>query len=354
MYGMSTSPILHGDRLILVLDDDANLEGSELSRSRLVALNKQTGETMWETPRPFNRSNWSTPMIWEHEQGTDLVVLGNGRVYGYHPWTGSEKWYVEGFSRETISIPVAGRDHLFVSASMQGGRGDVRLDPEPFWNAMLRFDQDEDGRVARTEITEQFTFPIRPELPLGHPGFGIPLPTNPEARSKRQQDIFNWRDKNQDGYWTREEFVEDMEVGRGRPNLAAIRPGGQGNATDSHVDWTLRRGIPEIPSPIYHAGYLYLVRDGGFLRCVRADDGEVMYRERLGTIGQYAASPVIANGRLYLFSATGTVTVVATGETFQISHQADLGENVQATPALDEDTLYLRTKSRLVAYRQGN
>jgi outer membrane protein assembly factor BamB len=118
MYGTSTSPILHNDRLILVLDDDENLPDSQLSRSKVIALDKTTGEPLWKTPRPYNRGAWSTPMIWTHQHGTDLVVLGNGRVYGYEPTTGSEKWYANGFAREPIAVPVAGDGQLYVSVPM--------------------------------------------------------------------------------------------------------------------------------------------------------------------------------------------------------------------------------------------
>jgi len=351
MYGVATSPILHGQRLILVLDDDANLEGSRLSRSKVVALDKATGEPIWETPRPYNRGAWSSPMIWKHDGGTELVVLGNGRVYGYDPATGRETWHVSGFAREPIGVPVAGNGQLYVSVSMQGGRGDVELDPEPFWTAMLHFDRNGDGLIGRDEITKDFTSPFRPELPPGHPGFGSPLPTDPEKRSKRQNDIFNWRDRNKDGFWTKEEFTADMRVGRGQPNLAAIRPGGQGDITESHVIWNLRRGIPEIPSPVYHSDRLYLVRSGGILSCVRSDTGEVIYRERLGASGQYSSSPVIANDHIYLFSNKGVLTVAKCGDEFIVTHQADLDVSLSATPAMDQNSLYLRTDDAVMAFR---
>jgi outer membrane protein assembly factor BamB len=351
MYGVATSPILHEQQLILVLDDDVDLPGSKLSRSKVVAFDKATGEPAWETPRPYNRGAWSTPMIWRHEGGPDLVVLGNGRVYGYEPATGAEKWYVSGFAREPISVPVAGDGQLYVSVSMQGGRGDVQLDPEPFWAAMLQFDRNGDDRIGRDEITEHFTLPFRPELQLGHPGFGLPLPTDPDRRQNAQNRIFDWRDRNKDGFWTKEEFTADLSVGRGRPSLAAIRPGGTGDITESHVNWNLRRGIPEIPSPAFHAGRLYLVRDGGILSCVSAATGAVLYRERLGAAGQYCASPVIANDHLYLVSAKGVLTVVKCGETFKMVHQADLKASVAATPAMDPHSLYVRTDEALLAFR---
>ena len=85
---MSTSPILHGDKLILVLDDERNMPGGKLSRSKIICLNKATGEPLWETPRPFNRSGWSTPTIWAHEGGTELVVLD---VAGFPL---RRRWYV--------------------------------------------------------------------------------------------------------------------------------------------------------------------------------------------------------------------------------------------------------------------
>lgn len=351
MYGVATSPILDGPRLILVLDDDANLSDSRLSRSKVIALDKATGEPVWETARPYNRGAWSTPMIWRHEQGTDLVVLGNGRAYGYDPTTGAERWHVNGFAREPIAVPVAGDGQLYLSVSMQGGRGDEQLDPEPFWTAMLHFDRDGDGRIGRDEITEDFTLPFRPELPPSHPGFGMPLPTEPEQRRRRQNDIFGRRDRDKDGFWTKDEFTADMTVGHGQPNLMAIRPGKEGDITETHVRWNLRRGIPEIPSPIYHAGRLYLVRSGGILSCVNTDTGDVLYRERLGASGQYSASPVMANDHVVLFSCDGVVTVVKCGDTFAVTHQSDLGVPVTATPAMDRDSLYLRTDDALLAFR---
>ena len=142
-----------------------------------------------------------------------------------------------------------------------------------------------------------------------------------------------------------------MKVGSGRPFLAAVRPGGRGDVTESHVIWTLGKGIPEIPSPIFHRGRLYLVRAGGTLSCVNAETGHVVYRERLGVSGQYNASPVIANDHVYIFSENGVAMVVPCGNTFRIAHRSKLGASVAATPAVDRDTLYVRTENRLVAFR---
>ena len=93
------------------------------------------------------------------------------------------------------------------------------------------------------------------------------------------------------------------------------------------------------------------MRDGGILSCVHAETGDVVYQERTGATGQYTASPVVANDYLYLISAEGVVTVLKTGDAFAVAHQAKLGASVSATPALDENTLYIRTADGLIAFR---
>ena len=112
LYGMTASPIVHDDLLYMVLDDDANMADSRLSKSKVIALNKTDGKLVWETPRPFHRSGWSTPAIWKHKDGVELVVLGNGQLRGYDARTGEELWHVNGFSRETIRALLEGRHAL--------------------------------------------------------------------------------------------------------------------------------------------------------------------------------------------------------------------------------------------------
>jgi len=352
LYGSSTSPIGYEDLLILVLDDDNNLPGSRVSRSRILAVRKADGETAWETPRPFQRSGWSTPIIWKHGEEKELVVLGNGRLCGYALPSGEEKWHVTGFSRETISMPLAGAGMVFASASKRGGAPDLNPDPQPFWDAVIRFDANGDKKLQRQEMTGHFTFPFRPELPLGHPGYGMPLPKDPRQRARRLDGMFHWMDKNKDGSWSEKEFISNLTVGQGKPLLVAVRPGGKGDVTDSHLAWTLSRNVPEIPSPTFYRDRIYLICNGGVLAAADAANGKLLYRERLGGLGQYSASPVVANDHLYLCSEEGLVTVVKTGDELQIVHQRELGERVFVTPALDASTLYLRGEKHLWAFRQ--
>jgi outer membrane protein assembly factor BamB len=351
LYGVSTSPILSGELLLLVLDNDANLPDSRLSQSKIIALNKSTGDLVWETPRPFQRSAWSTPTVWSHEGGDELVVLGSGWLRGYDLASGVEKWFVSGFSRETISRPIVGDGVVFASASMIGGVADAQPDPEPFWGAVMRFDTNGDSRLQHDEMTEHFTFPIRPDLPVGHPGFGLPLPKDETKRQQRLEGLFASIDKDKDGCWTKDEFLSHVSFNRGKPNLVAVRPGGQGDVSQSHVVWSLHRNIPEIPSPVLYHDRIYLVRDGGILSAVDARNGTVVHRRRLQAAGHYRSSPVVANDHVYVISEAGVVSVVKAGEQFKVVHQQALGEPVAATPAIDESTIYIRTENRLFAFR---
>jgi outer membrane protein assembly factor BamB len=123
-----------------------------------------------------------------------------------------------------------------------------------------------------------------------------------------------------------------------------------GALADTAVRWSLERGIPEIPSPLLYRGRLYTVQDGGLLRCLDPETGREFYRERLGPLGRYSASPIAADGRIYLVSATGTVVVAKAGDTFQKLAQSSLGEPVMATPALVGDRIYLRSGKHLWAF----
>jgi len=350
LYGTSSSPISHGDLLILVVDDDANLPNSRVSQSRILALRKKDGSTVWERPRPFHRSGWSTPTIWEHDQGKELVVLGNGSLRSYSLPEGEEIWQVDGFSRETIARPMVGNGLVFASGSKLGGSADLKTDPQPFWKAVISFDANGDDRLERKEMTGHFTFPFRPQLPPGHPGYGLPLPKDPSKRKKRLDGMFFWMDKDKDGFWDKDEFIGNLTIGRGKPLLVAVKPGGKGNVTDTHVEWEFNKGIPEVPSPILHENLIYMVSNGGVLTCVGTGEGKMIYRQRLEGRGQYVASPVVAGNNLILASEEGLISAVRTGVEFKLLGQFELGESIQVTPALGKKTLYVRGKKNLWAF----
>ena len=92
--------------------------------------------------------------------------------------------------------------------------------------------------------------------------------------------------------------------------------------------------MPEIASPLFYRDRLYLVRDGGLLTSYAPDGTVHLDRKRLGVLGQYAASPVAADGRIYAASVSGTIVVFRAGDTFEVLARNDLGEPLMATPAI--------------------
>jgi outer membrane protein assembly factor BamB len=131
----------------------------------------------------------------------------------------------------------------------------------------------------------------------------------------------------------------------------AVTPGGTGDiAGTQHVAWQLDRNTPDVPSPVIHAGLVYLVRETGQVLCIDAKTGEEYYNER--TVGgQHRASPVVADGKLYVTSRSGVIKVIATGKEFKLLATNDLGEDQTASPVPLGDTLYLRTFDALWAIR---
>ncbi|MBM3839914.1 MAG: hypothetical protein FJ398_18480, partial [Verrucomicrobia bacterium] len=131
----------------------------------------------------------------------------------------------------------------------------------------------------------------------------------------------------------------------------AVRPGGRGDITESHLAWKQTRGLPYVPSPLFYEGRVYVIKNGGMASCYEARTGRVLYQEeRLGALGDYYASPVAADGKIYYASQQGVVTVVKAGDTFHVLARNDLEEQIMATPAIVDGNIYLRTANYLSAF----
>ena len=139
--------------------------------------------------------------------------------------------------------------------------------------------------------------------------------------------------------------------GRAGPTLA-IRPGGQGNVTDTHVAWKTTRGSPFVPSPLVYGDYLYLVNDmSSIITCLNAKTGETMWQERLGRPRRegVSASPVVVDDKLFVTNDDGQTFVMKTGPVFELLHTNDIGARTLASPALVDGTWYIRTARELIA-----
>jgi outer membrane protein assembly factor BamB len=139
--------------------------------------------------------------------------------------------------------------------------------------------------------------------------------------------------------------------GRAGPTFA-IRPGGAGNVTSTHVAWSVRRGSPFVPSGIVAGDVLYLVNDSqSILTGLEAKTGQVLFQQRLGVAQRegFSASPVAADGKVFFTNDDGETFVVKAGRQFSLLRVNQLDERVLASPALVEGTWYIRTASSLLA-----
>jgi outer membrane protein assembly factor BamB len=140
-----------------------------------------------------------------------------------------------------------------------------------------------------------------------------------------------------------------IATGFHQPAILAVRPDGTGDVTRTHVVWTLTRGAPFTPSPILVGTELLVVSDIGILTCVDAKTGAILWQQRLG--GNYSASPVYADGRVYFQSEEGVTTVIAPGRTFERLAESRLDDVTLASLAVAHGSFYLRGRSHL--YRIG-
>jgi outer membrane protein assembly factor BamB len=143
---------------------------------------------------------------------------------------------------------------------------------------------------------------------------------------------------------------------RGR-HFFAVRPGGSGNISldeggNSHslIAWQVSKGGPYTPTPIVYGDYLYVCADNGVLSCYRAQTGELVYQKRISeTGGSYSASPIAADGKLYLASEDGEVQVIKAGAEFERIASNPMGESLMATPAISGGLIFIRGQHHLFA-----
>jgi outer membrane protein assembly factor BamB len=288
--------------------------------SSLLAVDLNSGKTVWETPRANMLGSFGTPVLWQNERAMEVVVPGSLCLKGYALKTGNENWVIRGTTSYACTTPVTAEGLLFYAA-WSDGKSD---DPLPPWEKFLEeHDKNKDGVVTLDEFDEN------------------------------SRDYFRGYDVNRDGKIDRSDWDQiQASLAKGENVMVAVKPGGRGDISQTHVAWKATRGLPYIASPLYYDGRIYLVKTGGMLSSLDAKSGQPFYlQERLGADGFYYSSPVAAAGRIYLASQRGTVTVVkAGGDKPEILHQVDFGEPIYASPALAGDKLYLRTRSQLYAF----
>lgn len=136
-------------------------------------------------------------------------------------------------------------------------------------------------------------------------------------------------------------FPTGFSVGQ----LLAVRTGGNGLLSDSSVAWRVKRGVSNKPSILLVDDLIFMIGDTGIASCIDAKSGEVVWQQRIG--GEYSASPVYADGKLWFFSEDGKTTVIKPGRTFEQVAENRLDEGFLASPAIAGKAFYLRTRTHL-------
>ena len=125
----------------------------------------------------------------------------------------------------------------------------------------------------------------------------------------------------------------------------AVRLGGRGDVTQTHVAWQTTDEVPHVPSMLYVSPRLYSVTEAGIAKCFTGATGEVLWRQRLG--GKFSASPVYADGKVYFLSEKGETTVIEDGPQYKVVAENDLGETCCASPAISQGNIFIRTEKML-------
>ena len=168
--------------------------------------------------------------------------------------------------------------------------------------------------------------------------------------------FFDNNDTNKDGKITREEWDAQMKImSASKTSAFALKPGCKGDATANMI-WKKTKGLPYVPSAIVYKGQYVMVKDGGLVTAYDAKTGKELYvQDRAVAGGRYYASPVAANGMIYFTSLDdGIITVLKAGTEMPetVAKNPKLGERTAATPAIADDTLYVRTAKHLYAFAE--
>lgn len=316
-FGSGVSPIVADGAVVLLRDTRTD--------PKIIAVDMTTGSPKWEKKRQ-SLNSYGTPVIWDTPSGKQVAAPGHVRMVGYDLRTGGEKWSYVGMPSGCCTSPVA-VDGTLLFAGWSGGEPDDKEHQMPTFDDLLKLaDTNKDGVLSKEE-----------------------------AQKTMLKDFFDNQDDNKDGLLTREEYEATMKfMMEGKNSAFALKPGASGEVTESQVLWKKKKGLPWIASAIAYRGQLVMVKDGGMVTAYDIKSGKDVYvQERVAAGGRYYATPVAANGHIYLVTFDdGAVTVLKAGadKPTVVAKNPKLNERVAATPAIADDTLYIRTDKHLYAF----
>jgi len=329
-WGPAMSPVLYKDLVLFCQDDDLY--------PAFYALDKHTGEIRWRDDRSDMAVNYSHPVIAQTERGDEIVVAGTGMLIGYDPAKGKRLWWAKTLLRNIKTTPVAQDGVIYISLQ-SGGIANQWLAPA---------DQSETGNNDGKSTKEEM------QAFVGE--FKIP-----EAFYKK---TFERGDKNDDGYLEGEE----LDIAFLHPDnfagasysaedpadeyVMAVRAGGSGDVTESHLLWKHETKYTDhIVSPLVLDGRMLLVKGGGISTVFDTETGESLRKpKRIGNAGEYFASPIYGDGKIYVAGENGRVVVLENSADYELLAKNELGESIVATPAIADGRLVVRTRTRLFCF----
>jgi outer membrane protein assembly factor BamB len=313
-YGMASSPVLTGDLVVLLCD--------QRSGSFLIALDRKTGVQRWKQARPQAIEGWATPIVFRPRPGTnetELVVLGSTRLEAYARETGEPRWWMPLGSSGAMGTPVVSGDTVFVSTL-----GSTEPALPAFDSYLQKLDTNKDRRLSAREL----------------------------SADKEMSEHFGWIDVDGDDFITETEWNTTRDLAVGEYGAIAVRPAGaRGKLEPSALRWRFQKNLPYIPAPLIYQDVLYLVKTGGIITSLDPATGRSLKEGRSpDALGEYYASPVAADGKVYLANVDGRITVLKASAQWEILGVNDVGDEIHATPALSGGRLYVRTRGFLYCF----
>jgi outer membrane protein assembly factor BamB len=337
-FGSGTSPAVAGE-LVLINT------GKGMEKLTLLALDRRTGKTVWQQDRPRGMATglWSTPVVRPTERGDEVIVAGGQEAAAYGLADGSVRWQAKGLPFISLSTPAIGDGLLFLTLTNPVGDLDENVVKLPAFDELLKkYDKNKDGKLSADELPDNLVLFTRGRA-------------DKIGDWAKVRDAISMYDKDKDKALNREEWQEmvsslaklgsQMQIA-----VVAIRLDGKGDVSQTHVAWKESKSVPEVPSPLYHQGRVYLVSDKAIVTCRDAKSGKEIYRERLGGRGACYSSPVLGDGKIYVGTDGGVLVVFKPGDRFEVMARNDLKEGIVATPALVDNKIYLRTFQHLYAF----
>ncbi len=321
-FGMGSSPILADDKLLLNCDSE--------SGSFFIAVNKKTGKVIYRIERPEFTRGFSTPILFKPTNAPlQVLVAGSLRLSAYDVATGKEVWHLRGLTWQIKPTPVLGKGMLYVLGWAGGADPGQQETIPPFAEMLAKYDADKNGTLSKTEVPD-------PKMAKGWNDFDLDRDGTLGER--------DWR-----AYQSKRAVVNGVLAFALEPSMTLA-----GDMTDKLLRWRFEKMLPNTPSPLLYQDVLYLLKEGGILTSLEAATGKEIKRGRLtGALGDYYASPVASDGKLFALSEEGKLTVIKTsgaGGEWEILSVNDFGEAAHATPAFADGKVYVRTHKTLYCF----